>query len=226
MRFGGRKSSASAAGSWRGQGKTRIKKVLLLASGESPIPHFLEPQEPVNLEPQVLPWRLGGRPPPQPPAGDSFPLGDLPCRVSPEPLELNRLPGEEDGFMDLPLRKLPSSLRVSVSSPSSRPSAQSLSPPPRDARRPGANFSANFAAGADARLGFLISQICKTLRSGESTEGLSARVSFPELAWCGCRHGCENCPGLGTPSRVRGVLSPGLGWMGTNERGVWVCKSL
>lgn len=69
------------------------KGVLLLASGEFPFPHFLEPREPVNLEPQVLPWRLGGRPPPQPPAGDSFPLGDLPWRVSPEPLELNRLPG-------------------------------------------------------------------------------------------------------------------------------------
>ncbi|XP_055257764.1 uncharacterized protein LOC129540606 [Moschus berezovskii] len=171
-----------------------------MASGESPFPHFLEPREPVSLEPQVLPRRLGGRPPPQPPAGDSFPLGDLPWRVSPEPLELIRLPGEEDGFLDLPLGKLPSR-RVSVSSPSSRPSAQSLSPPPRDSGRPGANFSANFAAGADARLGLLISQICKTLRSGESTEGLSARVSFPEPAWCGCC-GCENCTGLGTPSRA------------------------
>lgn len=127
--------------------------------------------------------------------------------------------------MDLPLRKLPSR-RVSVSSPSSRPSAQPLSPPPRDSGRPGANFSANFAAGADARLRFPISQICKTLRSGESTEGLSARVSFPELAWCGCRRDCENGPGLGTRGRVRGVLSPGLGWMGINERGVWFCKSL
>lgn len=120
--------------------------------------------------------------------------------------------------MDLPLRRLPSSRCVSVSSPSSRPSARSLSPPPRDSGRPGANFSANFAAGADARLGFLISQICTTLRSGESTEGLSASVSFPEPAWCGCRRGWEGCTGLGTPSGVRGVLSPGWGWMGTNER--------
>lgn len=87
--------------------------------------------------------------------------------------------------MDLPLRALPSPRCVSVSSPSSRPSAQSLSPPPRDSGRPGANFSANFAAGADARLGFLISQMCKTLRSGEPMEGLSASVSCPEPAWCG-----------------------------------------
>ena len=53
-----------------------------MASGEFPFPHFLEPREPVNLEPQVLPWRLGGRPPPQPPAGDSFPRETSPACIA------------------------------------------------------------------------------------------------------------------------------------------------
>ena len=168
--------------------------------------------------PALAPRRAACAPRRSPPQVTAPPLGDLPWRASPGPLEPNTLPGEEDGFTDLPLKNTPFFSLCLHLHPSSRLSAHSLSPYPRDLGRPGANFSANFATGADERLGFRISQICKTLRSGESTEGLSARVPFPEPARRGCRRGRESCTGLGTSSPVRGVLSPDLGLMGTNER--------
>lgn len=60
-------------------------------------------------------------------------------------------------------------------------------------------------------------RICKTLRSGESTEGLSPRFPLREPARHGRRsHHRDSDGSLGTSSRVRGVLSPDLGLMGTN----------
>lgn len=95
--------------------------------------------------------------------------------------------------------------------PSSSLDAHSRPLTPRDLGHPGTNFSANFATGAEGWF-WLSSRICETLRSGESTEGLSLPVPLRESA----RRGRESCTGWGTSSRVCGVLSPDLGLMGTN----------
>lgn len=137
---------------------------------------FLEPREPVNLEPQVLALAPRRAAPATAPAGGQLPPGRPPWRVSPEPLELNRVSRvKKIGFMDLPLRK-PSSRRVPSHLHPPAPPHSRFPLPPSTLRTSRRKLQRQLRRGCGCKASLPASQICKLLRSGESTEGLSARL--------------------------------------------------
>lgn len=146
------------------------------------------------------------------PAGDSFPLGDLlaciarTSRAKQASRVKKMVSWTFHSENSLLLAVSPSHLHPP------RPSAQPAFPSPSRLRTSRRKLQRQLRRGCGCKASFPISQICKTLRSGESTEGFSARVSFPGFAWCGCRRDCENCPGLGIRGRAWRFVS-GLGWI-------------